>query len=415
MKKPASFSATDLCVKCGLCLPRCPTYAKTRDENESPRGRLALIQGWAEGDLAKTPELLRHLDNCLLCRACERACPASVPYGHLLDEFRMEAGKNAPPIDVRLKLSALRSVLRSRRKTRWLHGMLYRYRDSALKPWANRFGLGGKFNELDSFLANIKAPIEWDEFYPARGKQIGRVALFSGCLGEWVEAETITAAIALLTRLGFSVQMPRGQNCCGALDLHGGDRQGAERLAKRTLGAFDPDRFDAILSIASGCGAMLKEYGLYYEALDKAAAFSSKVKDINQFLAGMAWPPALLPKALRAKVYIHAPCSLKNVMGAEAAPIRLMEKIPGLEVNVFPESSHCCGAAGSYMLEHPEMARALRADLLERVASCKPDYLVTANVGCALHLKAGLAESERGIEVLHPVALLGRQLDYLSR
>ncbi len=393
------FSDTELCVKCGLCLPHCPTYGKTLDENESPRGRLSLIQAWAEGRLEATPILLGHVDNCLLCRSCESACPANVPYGRLVDDFRLAtADKAAKPLAAKFKSAAVVYTLQSPKLQRWsgpVRGMLA------------KTGLM-QATGLDELAAGLPKPFQhsqWQGVHPAVGQETARVALFLGCTAELADAETVTAAIRLLTRLGVSVTVPPDQACCGAMALHAGDGAGFARMRQRNLEAFAASGVTAILSLASGCGAVLKEY-------PGNPGFADKIMDISSFLAAHPWPRHLRLESLSAKVLVHSPCSLKNVLKSECSPPELLRRIPGLQVELPPSNSvMCCGAAGTYLLDHQDMAHALREDLLDNIVVCLPDYVATSNVGCAMHLRAGL--KQRGMDhipVLHPLVLLEKQL-----
>ncbi len=409
MNRPDLLADTDLCVKCGLCLPHCPTYLKTQDENESPRGRLSLIQGWAKGALAATPELARHVDGCLLCRACESACPAYVPYASIVDRFRAEVGEVGKPLVVRMKSAAMRKLLvggavRSRAEAlmaapagvtarRWLGG-------AALKP----MGLAG----VAAGLPEHSGAANWTGTHPAEGGPAAvKADLFLGCTANLFDAETVAAAIRVLNRLGVEVRAPERQGCCGALHAHAGDAATASGLMDRNLMAFDGEA--PIVGFASGCGAMLRDYQA--AGTEAAAQFAARFRDISQFLAEFPWPEGLALKPLRATVCVHAPCSLKNALRAERHPVALLRRIPELNAVALPAQTRCCGAAGSYLLEHPGMAQTLRDDVLEQVLALKPDCLVTSNPGCAMHLRAGLKQQGRGdIEVLHPVALLARQL-----
>ncbi len=394
-----AFADTELCVKCGLCLPHCPTYGKTLDENESPRGRLSLIQAWAAGSLKATPKLLEHVDNCLLCRACESACPANVPYGKLVDDFRAATSGHLPvkPLGERMKAALVDATLHSRGLQR-LSG--------PTRTLLSKTGLL-KSAGLGDLEAGLPAPFkheEWRGFHPALGAETTRVSLFLGCTAELADAETVTAAIRLLTRLGVSVTVPSEQDCCGAMALHSGDHESASRMQRRNLTAFQADGGGVILTLASGCGAVLREY-------PKAPAFGRRIKDICHFLAEYAWPEAARFEPLSAKALIHSPCSLMNVLKSDRYPRELLRRIPALQVKTLPKTTQCCGAAGTYMLEHPAMAKALRDDVLTNVEADAPDYLLTSNVGCAIHLRSGL--KLRGlpkIQVLHPLVLLERQL-----
>jgi glycolate oxidase iron-sulfur subunit len=399
------FADTDLCVKCGLCLPHCPTYAKTLDENESPRGRLALIQGYARGFLEPTPELVRHIDRCLLCRSCEAACPAHVPYGSLVDRFREETGSQGKTRSARLKTAALRRLLGPGR----LAGLAGRSAPAARRVRALLKPLG--LEELAAGLPERSAAVPKPGVYPAvTATPTGEAALFLGCTARLLDAETAGAALKVLTRLGVAVHIPDGQTCCGALHRHAGDADTARDLMKQNLAAFGAPPGRPLLSFASGCAATLRDYR---EAapLPEAEALSREVRDISQFLAERLWPADLQPAPLPARVYVHAPCTLRNVLRADRFPLDLLRRIPGLEAVAMPARFRCCGAAGSYLLEHPGMAKALRDDLLDDVLAAGPNFLATSNPGCALHLRAGLKSRGReDIEVVHPVALLARQI-----
>lgn len=395
------FSDTDLCVKCGLCLPHCPTYVKTLDENESPRGRLSLIQGWATGQLDASAKLLGHLDRCLLCRACEAVCPANVPYGQLVDRFRAQTGMRGKPVVVRVKSSALRSVLQNP----GIAGLA-----ASARGWLQRAGVLGflGFGDLAAGLPEWKGHAPWPGFHAARGREIARVGLFLGCTAELADVETVVATIRLLNRLGVSVRVPRRQGCCGALALHAGKRTVVSRMAKQNRNAFDLSELDGIITLASGCGAVLKDYPLW-DPSPASQSFAANLADVSQFLATLDWPEDVVIESIPAKVSVHSPCTLKNVLRAERHPIELLGRIPGLDIRSVSDAAHCCGAAGSYMLEHPGMAAVLRDDILDELLSWAPDYLVTSNVGCALHLRTGLKLRRlEHIRVMHPIVLLER-------
>jgi glycolate oxidase iron-sulfur subunit len=393
------FSDAELCVKCGLCLPHCPTYGKTLDENESPRGRLSLIQAWAAGQLEASPKLLGHVDNCLLCRSCESACPANVPYGRLVDDFRAAtADKIVKPLSARMKSAAVGYALQSPKLQRW---------SGPVRDILSKTGLieATGFAEL---VAGLPAPFahgRWQGIHPAIGEEKAKVTLFLGCTAELADAETVSAAIRLLTRLGVSVTVPAGQGCCGGMALHNGDGEGFARMRLNNMEAFKTTEVDAIVTLASGCGAVLKEY--------EAEGFAAKIKDISCFIAEHSWPESVRLEPLPAKVLVHSPCSLKNVLKSDRHPSALLRRIPGLQVELLDNTPNCCGAAGTYLLDHPAMAQALRDDILEPIKACPPNYVATSNVGCAMHLRAGLKQHGMGhVEVLHPLVLLDRQLSF---
>ncbi|MDO9424209.1 MAG: (Fe-S)-binding protein [Methylobacter sp.] len=391
----------DICVKCGLCLPHCPTYTQTQNENESPRGRIALIQAWAGRHLATSKKLIEHIDNCLLCRSCERVCPAVVPYGRLINNFREQIREER---DATLSVSLLKRVSHNKTAARLAQSGLRLYQTTGLQKTARLLRLPGllRLDKVDRLLPDYHEPTALAPHYPATIEVRGNVGLFIGCMGALLDHQTVNAAIKVLTAAGFNVSVPERQSCCGALDLHDGDSETYERLAATNCSAFADNNLDAIVTIASGCGSQMQEY--------QQAGFAGKVIDISQFLieSDCDLSGQLLP--LTASVCLHTPCSLKNVMREEQGALKLLQQIPDIKISPLPATIQCCGSAGSYMLDHPQMADALLSDLLTAALKHPPEYLLSSNIGCALHISAGLRERGIALEVLHPITLIARQL-----
>jgi len=391
----------DLCVKCGLCLPHCPTYNKTQNENESPRGRIALIQAWAGKHLETSKKLVEHIDNCLLCRSCERVCPAVVPYGRLINDFREQIKGER---DTTLSVSLLKRVSHNKTAGRLAQSGLKFYQTTALQKTARFLRLPEllRLDKIDRLLPDYHDSTPLAPHYPTTAEVRGHVGLFIGCMGSLLDHETVNAAIKVLTAAGFNVSIPEQQTCCGALDLHDGDNETSGQLAATNCSAFADKNLDAIVTIASGCGSQMREY--------QQTEFAGKVVDISQFLikSGCDLSDQLQP--LAASVCLHTPCSLKNVMREEQGAVKLLQQIPEIKMTSLPASIQCCGSAGSYMLDHPQMAQALLSDLLGVALKDQPEYLVSSNIGCALHISAGLRERGIALEVLHPVTLIARQL-----
>jgi len=391
----------DICVKCGLCLPHCPTYTKTQNENESPRGRIALIQAWAGKHLDTSKKLVEHIDNCLLCRSCERVCPAVVPYGRLINDFREQIKGER---DTTLSVSLLKKVSHTKTAGRLAQSGLKFYQTTALQKTARFLRLPEllRLDKIDRLLPDYHDSTPLAPHYPATAETRGSVGLFIGCMGSLLDHETVNAAIKVLTAAGFDVSIPERQTCCGALDLHDGDIETSGRLAATNCSAFADKNLDAIVTIASGCGSQMQEY--------QQAEFAGKVVDISRFLIKSGCDLSEQLQPLAASVCLHTPCSLKNVMREEQGAVKLLQQIPELKMTPLPASIQCCGSAGSYMLDHPQMAQALLSDLLDVALKDQPEYLVSSNIGCALHISAGLRERGITLEVLHPITLIARQL-----
>ncbi|MEK7697632.1 MAG: (Fe-S)-binding protein, partial [Pseudomonadota bacterium] len=283
-------------------------------------------------------------------------------------------------------------------------GMQYLLRASRLLRLA---GIG----KLDALLPPLSAPRQLHPFYPAQGIQKGEVSLFIGCIAQIADLKTHEAAIRLLNMLGYDVHIPVQQACCGALHLHAGDTETAKRFMRHNLEAFG-DETETVLTTASGCGAVLREYRMYLSD-SVAASFGGRVMDISEFLARADWSRLTL-QPLPVRIAVHDPCTLANVLRQEKAPHALLRMIPQTEIVPLPENSLCCGGAGTYPLTQPEMAAQLRAAKLGHIKSTMPAILATSNIGCALHLAAGLREAGLDIEVVHPVVLLERQLQVKS-
>jgi glycolate oxidase iron-sulfur subunit len=401
------FAEADRCVLCGLCLPHCPTYRLTGDENESPRGRISLLRAVAAGELEPSATLGAHISHCLGCRACERACPSGVRYGRLITAGRTVLRTRMPARGWRRGLAALGLAVATRPRLRRIGGRLLRLvQRSGLAQLLHRFGPQRwrlmRFAAALPLLAPAPGRVR---HVPAAIPSRGRVALFLGCVARELDAATIDAAIRALTRLGFDVAIPVDQTCCGAMHRDGGDALTADALLARNAAAFAASGCDTLLTMVSGCGATLAD-----AATGPGAPLSIKVRDINEFLAGTELPATLELAPLPRSVAVQDPCSLRNVLRAEQGVYRLLERIPGIRLGALPENNLCCGGAGTYPLREPGMAERLLAAKLDHLSNLNPDVLVTANLGCALHLRAGLAGQDRDVEIAHPVVLFERQL-----
>jgi len=398
----------DRCVKCGLCLPHCPTYRLSQDEGDSPRGRIALMQGLVTGFIGPSARLEDHLDGCLACRSCEAVCPAAVPYGRLIDAGRAELVRQRPT-RVRL-IRVLGGILTRAGWRRGLGWLLWLYQAIGLQSLIRRLHLlgGGRLARLDALLPPLARPTRWRTKYPALGASQGCVTLFVGCVSELAERQALNDAITLLNRLGYEVMVPAAQTCCGALHLHNGLPGTAKTLAARNIEALAGNSL-AIVGTSSGCTATLREYSELLPA-SGCKPFAEQVQDICVFLARAQGWERLRFHPLAQTVAVHEPCTLRNVLKGNAAAYELLNRIPQLRVQGLAGNGQCCGAAGTYFLTETETADRLAADKLTAVMDTAPDWLVSSNVGCAIQLGAVLRRVGLNVPVLHPVSLLVRQL-----
>jgi glycolate oxidase iron-sulfur subunit len=400
----SELSATDRCVKCGLCLPHCPTFKLSGIETDSPRGRISLIQSLDSPDPNWSPGLFRYLDRCLECRACEAMCPSKVPFATLMDSARARLEeKRRRPLQRRWLRAAGLAMLTSPARIKVLGLLLNLYQRLGLQGLIARVpGLPYKLRRLNGLLPPRRSAADPAPANPAGTR--GTVDLFRGCIAGLVDAGTLDATQRLLLRLGYRVNIPARQTCCGALHQHNGEPQQAARLAQRNRAAFG-DGGNPLLVTASGCAAQLLDYGTLYGKAD----VSQRVSDIVHFLLQHGHT-ALRFEPLAQTVAIHVPCSHRNVLRQDRDIIDILAWIPELRPLPINPQGGCCGAAGSYLLSQPELADQLRAGVLETLAESGASVLVSTNIGCALHLQAGLRTHGLDMEVVHPVALLERQL-----
>ena len=364
----ALVALTDRCVQCGLCLPACPTYAHDMLEAESPRGRIALARAWASGTLGPTGPGDRHLDQCLGCRSCEAVCPAGVEYGALLQLTRERQRHRRGAASLQRLVEWLAA------RPRWLRRLLrlYRLAHPLLPARARRLP---------------RPPGHSARFAPAVPPATGTAgpALFVGCVAGSYETPAREALGRLCATAGIDLQVSPGQTCCGSMHAHAGNRSGAEILAGRNREAFSG--LGTVLTLASGC----------HEAV--SAAVDGTTVDAIVFLE--ARRDRLRFVECRERVALHLPCTQRNVVKSAPALRRLLASVPGLEVVELDAGFGCCGAAGTAMLSGPARAADYRRPLLEQLATSGATRLLSANIGCRLHLANGTA-----VPVQHPLELL---------
>ena len=403
------------CIHCGLCLPQCPTYTELGDENDSPRGRLVLMKGLADGRVGLSRRVAYHLDACLDCRACETACPSGVQYGQLIEVVRTEV---APPqrrgglfdwliYDVLPYPHRLRQAVRLGRLAQTL-GL-----DDFLQSSGLINVLPARWSALLTMLPPLGEPPSpvpmWSR---PPGPVRARVGLVLGCVGEQVFGATNRRTRDVLLANGCAVYCAPEQTCCGAIHYHGGRAEEARRLARANVEAFlevDPP-LDAVVTNVAGCGAMLKEYDRLFRAPEREARgverFCGLVRDINEYLISLPLIPP--PQRLNLRLTYHDACHLAHAQGIRGEPRQILRSIPGVELIDLPESDRCCGAAGTYNLTQPEMSAVLAERKLSNIERTGVDCVATANAGCALQLMRHARLTGRRLRVVHPVDLLAR-------
>jgi glycolate oxidase iron-sulfur subunit len=364
--------------------------------------------------LELSPEVRRHLELCLDCRACETACPSGVKYGRLIEPFRIameQAGEETSSHDDwfhRWVLYGLFTHPRRMARLLWPVRMAQR---SGLMWLSSQLGL---LNLLPPRLRQLTAMLpparrrgrRLPEILPAMGKPRARVALFTGCVAEVFFRPTHWATARVLQQNGCDVLVPRTQQCCGAIHFHSGASEPARQLADANLAAFKVDEVDAVIVNVAGCGAMLKEYGYYWndDQQPQRQRFAAKVKDVHEFLDELG--PVAPQGEINLKATYHDACHLVHAQKIREAPRRLLSLIPGLQMPELPESELCCGAAGTYNLTQPEMSQRLSRRKLANILSTGASAVVTANAGCILQIAREARTQGQRLPIYHPMDLL---------
>ncbi|MEA2661437.1 MAG: glycolate oxidase iron-sulfur subunit [Chloroflexota bacterium] len=391
------------CISCGLCLNDCPTYRVLDDEADSPRGRVQLIRQLVSTAGPVNDQLAGHLEACLVCRACETACPSGVPFGRIMEGAREELRERERPRRVaqavrRIGLKTITSQRRLRIATRLLD--LYVRSGAQRAARATRL-MPARLRSMDSLA--LKA--EGAPYVPIE-RPDGDTAFFAGCIMRTAFGETERATVRMLERDGKRVTACEEQTCCGALHAHAGDGDTARELARLNIDAFSGSDAPIVVN-AAGCGAHLKAYG---EVLAgdpawsaRATAFGARVRDASQAVR----PDAVTSRAPRAiRVVYQDACHLAHGQRIRREPRDLLAAVPNVTIVPIADAERCCGSAGIYNLTHPDVAGELQSQKVAAILAARPDVVVSANPGCILQVAAGLRAAGSTVPVVHLMRFL---------
>jgi glycolate oxidase iron-sulfur subunit len=379
------------CVHCGLCNATCPTYQVERNELDGPRGRIYLIKMMLEGE-EPTETTRHHLDRCLGCQACETTCPSGVAYHRLLDIGRAEISRRLPrPASQSLSRRLLRLVMSRRQLTVPLLAMARLFRPA-----------------LPALLRN-HVPVLRPSFPGSGGNHARRVILMQGCVQPALSPTTNQAAGFVLDALGVSTLSVAAETCCGALAHHADGQSTGLEQARRNIDAWWPAieaGAEAIVMTASGCSNFVKDYARLLADdpayAGRARRVTGMLKDIGEFLA--AEDLARLEVDASTRISWHCPCTAQHGQKLDG-PVREVLSRLGFALPAVRDSHLCCGSAGSYSLFQPAMASELRDRKLAALGAAHPEQIVTANIGCQVHLAAGT-----DVPVVHWIELVARSL-----
>lgn len=382
---------------------------------DSPRGRVYQMVQVANG-APITDSYREHIDLCLACRGCESACPSGVPYGRMVEAARAELESHAKRgwLAQRVRRAVFGWLLVSPRALAAAGTLLYLFEASGLKAVVRAIGstrLLGRLGDLVQLAPSAEPPFFFSQFgrtFPPEGPRRHRVALMAGCIANISFARLNEATVRVLQKNGCEVVVPAGQGCCGALHLHTGLREDAQKLARRNIDAVLAGGFDAVISNSSGCGCALKEYGELLAGDPAYAArshqFSGLMRDIAEFLGSIELNPKM--GHVDATVTYQDSCHLAHGQRVRKPPRQLLSMVPGLTLTEMPGSDLCCGSAGVYNVLQNEMSMQILAGKMESVNGTGAHLIATANPGCMLQLQAGVRLHGSKQRVMHVVEIL---------
>ncbi|MCH7895676.1 MAG: heterodisulfide reductase-related iron-sulfur binding cluster [candidate division NC10 bacterium] len=400
------------CVHCGFCLPTCPTYLVLGNEMDNPRGRIYLMRAVDEGKAKITDRFVEHMNLCVLCRACETACPSGVKFGFIMEAARGQIERNYqyPPKERRFRKFILDTFTDLGRMST-LTSLLRFYQKLGLQKLARSSGVLGFFGRLgkmEALLPPIPDRQELPEVMPAKGEKRGRVGLLMGCAQRFFLPQVNEATARVLAENGFEVVIPKDQACCGSLLVHEGERERGKGFARKTIDVFERASVDFIVVNAAGCGSVMKEYWelLHNDPVyrERAEAFSKKVRDASELIAQADLNGRL--RELKLKVTYHDACHLAHGQKVRLQPRKILKAIPGVQLVELAESDFCCGSAGVYNLLEPDVAQKFLDRKIDRIKETGAEVVVSANPGCTFQIEKGLKEQGLNIRVLHPMEVL---------
>jgi glycolate oxidase iron-sulfur subunit len=402
------------CIRCGLCLAVCPTYREYLTETTSPRGRVALTRKALEGELALSPRLFEQMYACFGCLACNEICPVGNAPADLALQMRDVQEQVRP---ARWKRPLFRGLIPHPGRMEWATLPLRLYEALGLRRLVYALGLRrlmpARLRNMEAMLPHLpQRPLRQvlPEITPAAGVPRFRVGFFLGCAQSLMFAEESAATVRVLARNGCTVITPREVRCCGMPAVGYGQRDVVLDLARHNISLFEQADVDYVVTDCATCGSTLKEYGDLLaddpEWARRAASFSEKVRDINEFLMEI---PLEKPKGrLEVRVTYHDPCHLRRGQGVWEQPRALMQMIDGVEFVELEEADWCCGSAGSQLITHPETSLKVLERKMENAEATGAQVIASGCPGCQMQLHVGVRRHGLDVEVVHPVVLLDR-------
>lgn len=411
------------CIHCGMCLAVCPTYDLTKLERSSPRGRIAMIKSVARGEMEMSRTFADEMNFCLDCQACETACPAGVKYGRMVETARVVVDQTeyVSKFNTFFKRFLLRNFVASRIGLKFVSRLLWIYQKAGLQKIVRATGILKSISKNLSDIEKLSPKIA-DRFsdsvipemiFPKREVK-KKVAFHYGCLMNTMFADINIDTIDILKECGCLIITPQDQVCCGSLSGHNGDMDFALKQAKKNIDAFAKHEYDFLISNSAGCGAFMKDYAHLLEDdseyAQKAKVFSSKVKDITEYIAEQKPYLDFKLEPELDRVTYHDACHLAHAQKVVGQPRDIIKNIAGDNYVELEEANWCCGSAGIYNVVRYEDSMKQLERKMKNIKNTSAKIVLTGNPGCMGQIKQGANKFNVDVEVLHPVTFIKRML-----
>lgn len=416
---PPDPKLIDACVHCGFCLSTCPSYRVIGKETDSPRGRIYLMDAINEGKAPLSTATVQHFDSCLGCLACVTTCPSGVQYDKLIAATRPQIERNYPrSLGDRLFRQLIFSLFPYPERLRVLLVPLMVYQKLGMPQLVRATGLLQQISPRLAAMETLLPTVTLKSFQdtlptvvPAQGEKRYRVGMILGCVQRLFFSEVNEATARVLSANGCEVVIPKSQGCCAALPHHQGQEAQAQALARQMIDSFADTNVDAIIINAAGCGHTLKEYGHLLqddpEYRDKGKEFSSKVRDVQEFLASVGLTAKLSPlQAEPLTVVYQDACHLLHGQKISLQPRQLLRQIPGVTLREPIDAALCCGSAGVYNMLQPDVAEELGQQKVTNLLNTGASLIASSNPGCSLQILKHLEFQGKSVPVIHPIRLL---------
>ena len=416
---PPDQKLINACVHCGFCLSTCPSYRVIGKETDSPRGRIYLMDAISQGQAQLDQATSQHFDTCLGCLACVSTCPSGVEYDKLIASTRPQVERNfSRSWQEQIMRAIIFSLFPYPSRLRIFLPLFWIYQKIGFQNFFRKTqilkNLSPQMAAMESILPEISLNslnLKYPTIVESKGKKRYRVGVILGCVQRLFFSHINQATIRVLSGNGCEVVIPKQQGCCAALPAHQGREVQAQQLAKQMIDSFIDQEVDYVIINAAGCGHTLKEYGhILKEDQDyreKALEFSSKVRDIQEFLFEIDITAKLSPisDAELPIVYQDA-CHLLHGQKISLQPRQLLKSIPGVVLKEPVDASLCCGSAGVYNIVQPEIGDDLGKQKINNLLNSGAKLIASPNPGCSLQIQKHLFNQGKSIKLFHPIELL---------